>query len=54
MPKIELKSFDKFKATNYKIKIDESLVQNKLKELADQNKQFQDKKENEKAQMEIK
>ena len=51
LPKIELKSFDKFKATNYKIKIDESLVQNKLKELADQNKQFQDKKEGEKAQI---
>ena len=49
LPKIELKSFDKFKATDYKIKIDENLVQKKLKELADQNKQFQDKKEGEKA-----
>ena len=51
LPKIELKSFDKFKATDYKIKIDESLIQKKLKELADQNKQFQDKKEGEKAQI---
>ena len=49
LPKVELKSFEKFKATVYKIKIENKIIEEKLKEIASQNKQFEDKKENEKA-----
>ena len=49
MPKVELKSFEKFKATEYKIKIENKIIEEKLKEIASQNKQFEDKKDNEKA-----
>ena len=49
MPKIELKSLDKFKANDYKIKIEEKIIEEKLKEISNQNKQFEDKKEDEKA-----
>ena len=49
LPKVELKSFEKFKATDYKIKIENKIIDEKLKEIASQNKQFEDKKENEKA-----
>ncbi len=49
LPKVELKSFEKFKATDYKIKIENKIVEEKLKQIASQNKQFEDKKENEKA-----
>ena len=49
LPTVTLKSFDKFKATNYKVKIEERIVDEKLKEIANQNKQFEDKNKNEKA-----
>ncbi len=49
LPKVELKSFEKFKATEYKIKIEKTIIEEKLKEIASQNKQFEDKKDNEKA-----
>ena len=49
LPKVELKSFEKFKATDYKIKIENKILEEKLKEIASQNKQFEDKKGNEKA-----
>ena len=49
LPNVILKNFDKFKATEFKVKIEEKLVDQKLKEIADQNKQFEDKNENEKA-----
>ena len=49
LPKVELKSFQKFKATEYKIKIENKIIEEKLKEIAFQNKEFEDKKENEKA-----
>ena len=49
LPKVELKSFEQFKATEYKIKIENKIIEEKLKEIASQNKQFEDKKENEKA-----
>ncbi len=49
LPSVNLKSFDKFKATSFKVKIDEKIVDEKLKEIANQNKQFEDRKENEKA-----
>ena len=49
LPSINLKSFDKFKATSFKIKIEEKIIDEKLKEIANQNKQFEDKNEKEKA-----
>ena len=49
LPSVILKSFDKFKATDFKVKIEDKIIDEKLKEISDQNKQFEDKKENEKA-----
>ncbi|MFL2875624.1 MAG: trigger factor [Candidatus Pelagibacter sp.] len=49
LPSVTLKSFDKFKATNFKIKIEDKIIDEKLKEISNQNKQFEDKNENEKA-----
>ena len=49
LPSVTLKSFDKFKATSFKVKIEDKIIDEKLKEIANQNKQFEDKNENEKA-----
>jgi trigger factor len=49
LPIVTLKNFDKFKATVFKIKIDNKIIDKKIKEISEQNKQFEDKKENEKA-----
>ena len=49
LPNVVLKSFDKFKATSFKVKIDDKIIEEKLKEIANQNKQFEEKNENEKA-----
>ena len=49
LPDVNLKNFDKFKATSFKVKIEERIIEDKLKEIANQNKQFEDKNENEKA-----
>jgi len=49
LPNVSLKSFDKFKATSFKVKIESKIIEEKLKEIANQNKQFEDKNENEKA-----
>ena len=49
LPSVTLKSFNKFKATNFKVKIEDKIIEEKLKEIANQNKQFEDKNENEKA-----
>ena len=49
MPSVNLKSFDKFKATSFKVKIEDKIIDEKLKEIAKQNKQFEDKNDNEKA-----
>jgi len=51
LPDIILNSFEKYKATEYKIKIDDKIVTEKINELSNQNKQFVDKKENEKAKI---
>ena len=51
LPKVELKGFEKFKATKYKIKIENKIIEKKLNEIAAQNKQFEDKKENEKTEI---
>ena len=49
LPSVTLKNFDKFKATDFKVKIEEKIIDEKLKEISEQNKQFEDKNENEKA-----
>jgi trigger factor len=49
LPTVTFKSFDKFKATDFKVKIEEKIIEVKLKEIAEQNKQFEDANENEKA-----
>ena len=51
LPDIKLKSFDKYKAIEYKIKIEDKMINEKLKEISNQNKQFEDKKDNEKAKI---
>ena len=49
LPKIKLMPLDKFKANEYKIKIEKNVIDSKLKEISQQNKKFIDKKDNEKA-----
>ena len=49
LPSVTLKSFEKFKATSFKVKIEDKIIEKKLKEISDQNKQFEEKKESEKA-----
>ena len=49
LPNVKLKNPEKFKATSFKVKIEDKIIDEKLKEIADQNKQFEDKNENEKA-----
>jgi trigger factor len=49
LPSVTLKSFEKFKATDFKVKIENKVIDDKIKELSEQNKQFEDKNENEKA-----
>jgi len=51
LPDIQLKSFEKYKAVEYKVKIEDKIINEKLKEISNQNKQFEDKKDNEKAKI---
>ncbi len=51
LPDISLKSYEKYKATEYKVKIEDKIINEKLNELSNQNKQFEDKKESEKAKI---
>ncbi|MDC0903629.1 trigger factor [Pelagibacteraceae bacterium] len=51
LPEIILKPFEKYKATEYKVKIEDKIVNDKLIELSSQNKQFEDKKDDEKAKL---
>ena len=51
LPEIVLKSFEKIKATGYKVKIEEKVISEKIKEISSHNKQFKDKKENIKAEI---
>ena len=46
LPEITLKPFDKLKATEFKVKIEEKTINEKLDELSTQNKQYEDKKNN--------
>ena len=49
LPDIKLKSFEGFKATDFKVKIDQSEINLKLKEIAENHKNFANKKDAEKA-----
>jgi len=49
LPNVTLKSFDKFKATSFKVIIEDKIIDEKLKEIANQNKQFEDRDEKDKA-----
>ncbi len=49
LPEITLKPFTTYKATEYKVKIEEKIIDEKIKEISNQNKQYEDKKNNEKA-----
>jgi trigger factor len=51
LPSVILKSFDKFKATGFKVKIETKVIDDKIKELLQQNKQYEDRNDNEKAIM---
>jgi trigger factor len=51
LPEIILKPFDKYKGTEFKVKIEERVINQKLDELSKQNKQFEDKKDDEKAKI---
>tara|TARA_B100000941_G_scaffold205118_1_gene149568 strand:+ start:250 stop:1623 length:1374 start_codon:yes stop_codon:yes gene_type:complete len=49
LPAIKLSPLEKVKANQYNIKIEKKVIENKLKEISEQNKQFVDKKDNEKS-----
>ena len=49
LPNIKLSPLEKFKANQHKIKIEKKIIEDKLKEIAEQNKKFEDKKDNEKS-----
>ena len=51
LPNVNLKNFDKFKVTSFEVEIEEKVIEDKLKEISEQNKQFIDKKEIEKAEL---
>ena len=51
LPEIILQPFEKYKATEFKVKIEEKVINQKLDELSKQNKQFKDKEANEKAKI---
>jgi trigger factor len=51
LPSVTLKSFEKFKAIDFKVKIEDKIIDEKLKEISEQNKQFEDRNESEKATM---
>ena len=51
LPEIILKPFDKYKATEFKVKIEDKVINDKLKELSTQNKLFEEKKNNEESKI---
>ena len=50
-PEIKLKPLDNLKISEYKISLEKKIIEEKLKEVADQHKIFSDKKDNEKAEI---
>ena len=51
LPNIKLNNFEKYEAIEYKVDAGDSIINEKINELANQNKQFAEKKENEKAKI---
>ena len=51
LPEIKLKPLEKIKATEYKVNIEKKIVDQKLKEISDHNKQFSEKKDDDKAKI---
>ena len=51
LPKVVFKSFSNYKAVEYKVKIENKIINEKLNEMASQNKQFKEKKVDEKAKI---
>lgn len=51
LPEIKLADFKNYKATQYKIKIETKIIEDKVKDIAKNNKNFTDKKDNEKAEI---
>ena len=51
LPDIKLKPLEKLTATEYKIKVEDRIVKEKIEEISKNNKQFEDKKENESAKI---
>ena len=49
LPEVTLKPLDKIKAIEFKIKIEEKIINEKLEEISNQNKQFENKKDEDKA-----
>ena len=45
LPNVSLKSFEKLKATSFKVRIEDTVIEDKLKEIANNNKQFENKNE---------
>ena len=51
LPNIKLNNFEKFETIEYKVEIEDLIINDKINELASQNKQFEEKKDNEKAKI---
>ena len=51
LPEIKLASFEKFSATEFLVKIEKKLIDEKILDIAKNNKTFSDKKDNEKAEI---
>ena len=51
LPDIKIKSTDNIKATEYKVDIEEKIIEKKLKEIATQHKNFSDKKDEDESEM---
>ena len=51
LPVIKLKSFENYKATDYQIKVENKIIDDKLIEVSKQHKQFIDKNKDEKAEI---
>ncbi len=51
LPDIKLETFEKYEATDYKVKIEEKIINEKLEEISTQHKQYEDKNEGEVAKL---
>tara|TARA_X000001036_G_scaffold62113_1_gene52350 strand:+ start:7 stop:1380 length:1374 start_codon:yes stop_codon:yes gene_type:complete len=51
LPDIKLKSLEKYKATEFKVKVEDKVINEKLEELSSQNKKFEDKQNDQKAKI---